>query len=1303
MEILCLIDHRWMLNDDEREWCAAMLSEQSGESFDAGRLLQQMDGVLTPDDFATLAHCFAWFCGPNGAVPVLLRDLPPEAQQRANHWDLFPDEVLDAFGVIGCEPTLDPDAVGEAYEAKIKLLHPDALVGMEPDESERTENEVALGRFSVARTAIRMHFSTFGRNLDEASSRPAPPIEPEVNYAVWDLLPRARELADRIQQTVEATREIIQEAEQRIQSARADWQINTTAILSSTAPLRHDTERHLATARAHVASQGAEPWLADYSENANIAPARSSPAELQEVRQAVVSLGGLVGELLQLTRPRQIWRPDSKGETWLLIVVGVVGGIIGAGQSGDIFGFVGGFTAAYALAMAGFWLHNDLGRRFRSVSADVESGGRLALGLIYQFERQRAERADAELQSAEQKFRTEVALLDRSLQPQSAKLQNDIASLWEDAEFSCAEWETMAWDLWRPVSIPSLTARFGTLTAYTDDIVPYLSAGLDFTLPALTPFAEEQSLLLKVSGAEKEQAGNAIKAALARLIATIPPAKLRLTLIDPVALGSNVAGLMSLADYEESLVTSRAWSEPHHIEQRLSDLTEHLENVIQKYLRTDFKTIHDYNAAANEVAEPYRFIVVFDFPVNFTDTAARRLNSIVRNGACCGVYALIVCDTSKPLPYGFSLDELCQSASVIDASSGRPDSKLRWLDPSFQEWLLHLDSPPPPQILKNVIDTVGGLAKNAMRVEVPFRKLLQLSQLEDNGWWKATTTHSIRVPLGPTGARKLQYLVLGEGMGHHALVVGRPGSGKSNLMHVIITTLALTYSPNEIRLYLIDFKKGVEFKSYADSKLPHAEVIAIESEREFGLSVVERLDVELKRRGDIFRSAGTANIAEYRTKTDRQIPRVLLVVDEFQEFFTQDDHIARQTTLLLDRLVRQGRAFGIHIILGSQTLAGNYNLSRGTLDQMAVRIAMQCSEADSHLILSDDNPAARLLSRPGEAIYNSASGLIEGNNLFQVARFSEADASECLELVTKIASDSGLQIPVPIVFEGNELAHLADCRRIQTLLDSPVWSDRRTVELLLGDPIAIKEPVAAPVRRQSGSHLLVLSRDEGEGIGLCISSIISIVLQEKPADAEIFIANFAMADSEWATCGDDIEKWFPHSVKVLSRQQEVVETVEALAVEVSRRSSVPPDGRNIYLVIHGLHRVRVLRGDYNPPGDEGGRPTPAENFSSILRDGSEVGVHVIAWCDTYSNAVRVVERRMMTEFGLRVGGAMSADDSMGFFDDAAASRIDKPHRSLFLQEDRPGQLEKFRPYSIPPREWLEVVGRKLHTRCAGRG
>ena len=105
-------------------------------------------------------------------------------------------------------------------------------------------------------------------------------------------------------------------------------------------------------------------------------------------------------------------------------------------------------------------------------------------------------------------------------------------------------------------------------------------------------------------------------------------------------------------------------------------------------------------------------------------------------------------------------------------------------------------------------------------------------------------------------------------------------------------------------------------------------MIAVESEREFGLSVLQRLDAELKHRGDLFRDLACRTSTATARPTDGQdrLPRILLIVDEFQEFFVEDDKIAQEAALLLDRLVRQGRAFGIHVLLGSQTLGGAYSL-----------------------------------------------------------------------------------------------------------------------------------------------------------------------------------------------------------------------------------------------------------------------------------------------------------------------------------------------------------------------------------------
>src|SRR5262249_43675107 len=128
-------------------------------------------------------------------------------------------------------------------------------------------------------------------------------------------------------------------------------------------------------------------------------------------------------------------------------------------------------------------------------------------------------------------------------------------------------------------------------------------------LPALRTFPGQCSLLFLADGAGREQAVAAVRGAMFRLLTAVPAGKGRFTILDPAGLGQNFAAFMDLADHDEALVGSRIWTEAGHIEQRLGDLSAHLENVIQKYLRNRFATLMEYNAQAGEVAEPFRVVV----------------------------------------------------------------------------------------------------------------------------------------------------------------------------------------------------------------------------------------------------------------------------------------------------------------------------------------------------------------------------------------------------------------------------------------------------------------------------------------------------------------------------------------------------------------------------------------------------------------------------------------------------------------------------------------------------------------------
>ncbi len=600
-----------------------------------------------------------------------------------------------------------------------------------------------------------------------------------------------------------------------------------------------------------------------------------------------------------------------------------------------------------------------------------------------------------------------------------AKVDESLRGVNEEAERRFLEWNRPELDGWKPPTEVPPGLQFGLFSVDLNQFpngVPrdprLKSVPTHWDLPALLPFPIHGSMLIRAADGGKDQAVPLLQALMLRYLTSIPAGKVRFTIIDPVGLGENFAAFMHLGDYHELLVTNRIWTEAPHIEQRLTDLTEHMENVIQKYLRNEFETIEEYNTMAGEVAEPFRVVVVANFPTNFNDNAIRRLVSIVSSGARCGVYALILLDTKLQLPSGFQLKDIENHCVNMIWK----DNKLNWREPNLGRYPLALDAPPDQARFSQILHKVGAAARDANRVEVPFEFIAP----KPDQFWTFNSAKIIDIPLGRAGATKLQHFILGKGTSQHALTSGKTGSGKSTMLHAMITNGALRYDPNQLELYLIDFKKGVEFKVYAAMALPHARVIAVESEREFGLSVLQRLDVEMKERGEIYREVGCQDVAGFReARPDVPMPRILLVIDEFQEFFVEDDKIAQEVSLLMDRLVRQGRAFGMHVMLGSQTLGGSYSLPRATLGQMAVRIALQCSEADAHLILSEDNTAARLLTRPGEAIYNDANGMMEGNNLFQVVWLSDDKREAYLELMKKMAKDRNIQKPPPIVFEGN--------------------------------------------------------------------------------------------------------------------------------------------------------------------------------------------------------------------------------------------------------------------------------------------
>jgi hypothetical protein len=168
---------------------------------------------------------------------------------------------------------------------------------------------------------------------------------------------------------------------------------------------------------------------------------------------------------------------------------------------------------------------------------------------------------------------------------------------------------------------------------------------------------------------------------------------------------------------------------------------------------------------------------------------------------------------------------------------------------------------------------------------------------------------------------------------------------------------------------------------------PGARVYA---DREFGLAVLRHVERELDRRSELFKSlGGITDIATIGPHVERRPPRVLLVLDEFQVMLAADDDIAEEAAALLEKLVRLGRAYGLHVVLATQTLEGipRLALKRDAIfGQVPYRIVLKTTPSDSQAMLQLHNTAAAGLRFRGQAVFNDNFGTLDANRQVLIAR-----------------------------------------------------------------------------------------------------------------------------------------------------------------------------------------------------------------------------------------------------------------------------------------------------------------------------
>lgn len=250
-------------------------------------------------------------------------------------------------------------------------------------------------------------------------------------------------------------------------------------------------------------------------------------------------------------------------------------------------------------------------------------------------------------------------------------------------------------------------------------------------------------------------------------------------------------------------------------------------------------------------------------------------------------------------------------------------------------------------------------------------------------WWQENTDSGIKLNFGLQDGDPSKGFALELGDANvHGLCVGATGAGKSAFNNQLIASLVIRYPPSALELVMVDFK-NIEFGSLVNkkthiSRIPHARIIAGTKDGEYAISVFDYLMEEMTRRTKLFDQASVKKLEDYNKKMrangepKKCIPRILVIIDEFQVMFTEVD--PKSVEIIQERirsLSKLARFCGCHLFFTSQSMKGT--MAKDILDQFSLRVALRCSSDTSNDIIGSPI-ASKIRSKFGYLYTNTNAG-----------------------------------------------------------------------------------------------------------------------------------------------------------------------------------------------------------------------------------------------------------------------------------------------------------------------------------------
>lgn len=798
-----------------------------------------------------------------------------------------------------------------------------------------------------------------------------------------------------------------------------------------------------------------------------------------------------------------------------------------------------------------------------------------------------------------------------------------------------------------------------------------------FSLPFLLPLGGRGAFFFE-GGQGEQGVPNLLQVLMLRLALSMPLHLCKFHMVD--------------CDYGRSFVRFNSLPNPKiqktlYGAEQINRLFADMENIMRETYSGEagkYASLSEYNRANPQSAKPYNFIFIDDFPRSCSYQALEQLKSMISNGNAmnCGIYIFINFSKAQELSHDFDpaffRDNCVHIMSQDDGTTSIvPQDVLAGLR---HVNVMETGIPDNFDAAASLLDVEDENAEDTASGWNPDKKFYELP---DEELWAGSSVSEINIPVGitDTGAPAVLHFTQVNAQ-NTALVVGSPGYGKSKFLHSMILNAALRYSPDELELYLLDFS-GVEFDIYDRMHLPHARVIAPESEREFGINILEEIYNEGVRRERLCRENAVDNIAALRKKNDQLIvPRILVVIDEFQELFRKNnDALSRLACSHINHIIQKYRKFAINLVLSSQKV---YEVkSNLSIDEIGNRIAFTCNSKDSALVgldyVSVDLPGGCFIYNDNKGAKNSnvkaRTFYIEGSDKKNVGSVAKA-----IDVINKVAQTHAFQKKETIVFRNRELPAFNPALMAQ-------GSSLKEVRLYFGQSFAIRNSdIYVPLAGNSGDNVLVAGGDTSIAQEITMSAMMSALLSYgNKGDASFYVLNFLRPDNPMYNTLGAIKNYQAADITFADNTNAVTEILEMIHEEIEKRKGDNlREMKDIYIFIYAFETgqpFKPVKGSYANLVASGA----SKLLDDILFDGPVYHVYTILQVDNLLDLNRVSDK-LLQYFNHRIALQMPTKDSNVVIKDVAASMLYiegsewTAYRGYYFNSSK-NSLTKFRPYN----------------------